>query len=394
MSLSRRSFVHALGLGSAGFLGGDVLGARGREDLVALALRGEQAAATPGGASLILSSNENPLGPPPAVRDAVRLALADGKASGRYMFHRTGSMAEAIAKRYGVRADQVFVGCGSTQILRAATQLFTSPTRPLVGSIPTYEECAGYAALIGSPVTGVKLDAALRLDLDATLSAAKGAGLVFYCNPNNPTATVHSGRATNDFLDALRRTSPDTAVLVDEAYQDYVSDANRSTQVPRAIEDPNVIVARTFSKAYGMAGLRLGFAIAHADTIRRIQMWEGFGDIPWGLPALEAGLAAVQLDDSFVARERARNTGAREFTRAFFASQQRTATDSETNFLFIDVQRPIEQFQRACASRGVRVGRPFSPLLTHARISIGTLEEMQRATAVFAGALAAVRLAA
>ena len=388
MSLTRRSFVQTLGVGSAGIL---ALGARGREDMVALAQRGESSPDLAGLRDLILSSNENPLGPPPSVIEAVRVALSDGRKSGRYMFSRTGSMAEAIAKRYGVKADEVYVGCGSTQILRAATQLFTSPTRPLVGSIPTYEECAGYAALIGSPVTGVKLDAALKLDLDATLKAAKGAGLVFYCNPNNPTATVHPGRATNAFLDALRKSSPDTAVLVDEAYQDYVSDANRSTQVPRAVSDPNVIVARTFSKAYGMAGIRLGFAIAHVDTIKKIRTWEGFGDIPWGLPALEAGLAAVQLDDAFIARERARNTEAREFTRKFFVSEKLTTTDSETNFIFVNLRRPIEEFQKACRAKGVRVGRPFPPLTTYARISIGTLEEMKRATPVFASALRTVR---
>jgi histidinol-phosphate aminotransferase len=202
---------------------------------------------------------------------------------------------------------------------------------------------------------------------------------------------VHSGATSNAFLDALRKASPDTAVLVDEAYQDYVSDANRSTQIPRAIADPNVIVARTFSKAYGMAGVRLGIAIAHVDTIRRIQAWEGFGDIPWGLPALEAGLATVQLDDSFVARERARNTEAREFTRKFFTDQRLTATDSETNFIFVDTQRPIAEFQKACATKRVRVGRPFPPLMTHARISIGTIGEMRRATAVFADVLRTVR---
>ena len=190
MSVSRRTFVQALGIGSAGLLGGDVLGARGREDLAALALRGEQGTALQGAGALILSSNENLLGRPrrysrrcgwrsrTARSPAATCSTAplDGRGHREAVWRQTGR---------GVRGMRVDADP------RAATQLFTSPTRALVGSIPTYEECAGYAALIGSPVTGVKLDAALKLDLDGTLATAKGAGLVFYCNPNNPTATVH-----------------------------------------------------------------------------------------------------------------------------------------------------------------------------------------------------------
>jgi hypothetical protein len=176
-----------------------------------------------------------------------------------------------------VKPDNVLVSEGSTEILRAATQVFTAKTKPLVGTIPTYEECAGYAELMGNPVKGVKLNAEFKIDLDAYLAASKGAGLVFYCNPNNPTATYVGAKATRDYLTKITSASPDTTILVDEAYFDYVTDPDHETHVPIAVEQKNVIVARTFSKAYGMAGLRQGYAIAHADTIRKMRPWVGRG---------------------------------------------------------------------------------------------------------------------
>ena len=137
----------------------------------------------------------------------------------------------------------VVLGCGSTQILRTATHLFTAKDKPLVGTIPTYEECAGYAEMMGHPVRPVALDAEFKLDLNKLADAAKGAGLVFYCNPNNPTATYVGARATRDFLAKVTRESPGTTILVDEAYFDYVTDPDHDTHIPVAIENPRVVIA-------------------------------------------------------------------------------------------------------------------------------------------------------
>ena len=146
--------------------------------------------------------------------------------------------------------------------------------------------------MIGNPVKGVKLNAEFKIDLDAYLAASKGAGLVFYCNPNNPTATYVGAKATRDYLTKMTSASPDTLILVDEAYFDYVSDPDHETHVPFALEHPNVIVARTFSKAYGMAGLRQGYAIGHPDTIRKIRPWTAAG----GTGSLNVfGMAAATL---------------------------------------------------------------------------------------------------
>src|SRR5436853_4457686 len=167
---------------------------------------------------------------------------------------------------------------------------------------------------MGDPVRPGAPDANLKIDLDKFSAAAKGAGLVFYCNPNNPTATYVGAKATRDFLAQVAKDSPDTYVLVDEAYFDYVTDPDHDTHVPVAIENPRVIVARTFSKAYGMAGLRMGYAIGHVDTIKKMADWDaGAGPSSLNLLALHAGHTAIGQEPSYLATERGRNTAVRDF---------------------------------------------------------------------------------
>ena len=218
-------------------------------------------------------------------------------------------------------------------------------------------------------------------------AAAKGAGLIFVCNPNNPTATVHSAARITAFVDEVSRLSPDTVVMIDEAYYDYVTDPRFTTSAPLALSRPNVLMLRTFSKAHGMAALRLGYAIAQpktADALARYRMPYNTNNFVIG-----AGLASVD-DESYLARERARNTEVRAFTIKMFADLGFQATDSETNFLLVDIKRPARDFAAACAQQGVLVGREFPPLeKTHSRISIGTMEEMQKAAVVFKAVLTA-----
>ena len=266
--LTRRRFVHTLGLGAAAYIG-----ARGREHAIWSALETPLEAVERG--VICLSSNENPLGPGPAVLDAIKAAFGpSGATPGRY----SGSardLIDARAAHLRVKPENIVLGCGSTQILRSCTHLFTAKDKALVGTIPTYEECAGYAEMMGHPVRPVALDRNLKIDLEAIAAAARGAGLVFYCNPNNPTATYVGARATREFLGRVNRESPDTTVLVDEAYYDYVTDPDHDTHIPIAVENPRVIVARTFSKAHGLAGLRIGYAVGHPETIKKMAEWDG-----------------------------------------------------------------------------------------------------------------------
>jgi histidinol-phosphate aminotransferase len=378
MSLSRRRFVQTVGAGAAGVW----IAGRGREaGLFDLA---ERTSAADG--PIILASNENPLGTPKVVLDAVRAGFGE---TGRYQSASTAEIAEMVAKAQGVKPENVLLGSGSTQILRTTTHVFCSKTAPLVAPIPAYEECAGYAALMGYPVRTVSLTPppALKMDLGAVLSAAKGGGMVFFCNPNNPVATAVDGKSARQFVADLNRTSPDTSILMDEAYFEYATMPGYETMIPLAVENPRVVVARTFSKCFGMAGLRIGYAIGHKDTIKRLSDWDGMGSV--NVLGLSAARAALNLDKSFLVNERKRNDEARAFTMKWFKDRGMTPTDSQTNFIFVDIKRPARGFRDACAKQNVLVGRDFPPYeKSHCRISIGTMAEMQTAVKVFEQALA------
>jgi histidinol-phosphate aminotransferase len=219
------------------------------------------------------------------------------------------------------------------------------------------------------------------------LASVRGAGLVFFCNPNNPTATVHGAKAVEDFVAAVRKESPDTVILIDEAYHDYVTDPSYKTAIPLALSTPNVFVARTFSKAYGMAGLRIGYGIGHPATIKELYRYK----MPYNVsvPGIAAAIASLN-NQAHIDQEHARNTLVRSFTIRAFEQMGYKGTDSQANFIFVDLKRPTKEFRDAVAKEGVLVGRDFPPYeKTHCRISIGTQEEMQRAVEVFRQALGA-----
>jgi histidinol-phosphate aminotransferase len=381
--LTRRRFVQTVGIGTAAYIG-----ARGRENSIWSVLEPTLQAVAPG--MLCLSSNENPLGPGQAVLDGITAAFGPtGARPGRYD-GTARPLIEAIARKQGLKPENIVLGCGSTQILRSCTHLFTAKDKALVGTIPTYEECAGYAEMMGHPVRPVALDSEFKIDLGKFADAAKGAGLVFYCNPNNPTATYVGARATREFLAKIAKESPDTYVLIDEAYFDYVTDPDHDTHIPIAVDNPHVIVARTFSKAYGMAGLRMGYAVGHPETIKKMADWDaGSGTSSLNVLAMHAGLAAIQQDASFITAERARNKAVRDFTMTWFADHGMKPTDSQANFMFVNIGRPAKAFREACKAKGVLVARDFPPFeKTHCRISYGTMAEMQKAVAVFGEVLA------
>jgi len=381
--LTRRRFVQTVGIGAAAYIG-----ARGRENAIWSAFETPLEAIEKN--VICISSNENPLGPGQQVLDAVKAAFGpSGAQPGRYS-SSAKDLIDAIAKKQGVKPENIVLGCGSTQILRSATHLFTAKDRPLVGTIPTYEECAGYAEMMGHPVRPVPLDANLKVDVDHMAAAARGAGLVFYCNPNNPTATYVGASATRDFLTRVSRQSPYTYVLIDEAYFDYVTDPDHATHIPIAVDNPHVIVARTFSKAYGMAGLRIGYAVGHRDTIAKMAEWDaGVGTSSLNVLAMHAAITAIQRPASEIAEERARNTAVRDYTKKWFADRGMKPTDSQANFVFVDIGRPAKGFRDACKAKGVLVARDFPPFeKTHCRLSFGTMDEMKKATAVFDQVLA------
>jgi histidinol-phosphate aminotransferase len=290
-----------------------------------------------------------------------------------------------IAKLHGVAPANVQLGCGSGELLRAAVQAFTSPTRALVSPEPTFEAPANFAKFVGHPIVSPKVDAKLQLDLNAMTDAARGAGLVYFCNANNPTATVHGKSDVATYIEQVNRASPETTILIDEAYHEYVQNPAYGTAIPIALANPRVVVTRTFSKVFGMAGLRLGYAIGQPDTLKKMSNWL-LGSNTNQL-VLAAAMATVG-DTAHVAEEVRRNTEARAFTRKFFENAGYTIHAADANFFMVDVRRDSKAFKLECVKHNVAIGRPFPAIPTYARISVGTMPEMKKAVAVFRTVLA------
>jgi histidinol-phosphate aminotransferase len=385
MSLSRRRLFQRFGSTS---VHGEWIAARGREAAVAEGSLEYPLQARAAGASsnvIRIASNENPLGPGQHVVDVI---VGKFPEAGRYPFNakeQEPALIKALTAKFGVTADQVVLGPGSGEILTNAVRAFTSPSRPLALAWPTFENPRDTAKKIGTPIRAVDLDKTLRIDIDKLVEASKGAGLVFFCNPNNPTATVHSAATVADFVKRVRAASPDTIILIDEAYHDYVTDPAYKTAMDIAKTTPNVFVTRTFSKAYGMAGLRLGYAIGAKEPIKMLERYR----MPYSvnLPTIAAGVAGL-ANQPHIDQEARRNTAVKAYTVKAFDQMGFKATDSQSNFIFVNINRPAAAFRDACREAGVMVGRDFPPYeKTHCRISIGTQAEMEKAVAVFRKAL-------
>src|SRR4029079_9953587 len=236
-----------------------------------------QRASVPAGVDVIrIGSNENPLGPGKAAIDAI---LGKFPEANRYPFNRTPLDADLeilIAKRNAAKRENVVLGVGSQELLKNSARVFMSPTKHLVIPSPTYGDPAGFAQnmLKVTIKTAPVNEKTLKTDLSALLPHVKGAGLVYICNPNNPTATINSAQEIKDFIAEVKKNSPTSAVMIDEAYCDYVSVPGFQTAIPVALATPGVLVARTFSKAYGMAGVRIGYAIGDAATVKKMAAYK------------------------------------------------------------------------------------------------------------------------
>jgi histidinol-phosphate aminotransferase len=264
---------------------------------------------------------------------------------------------------------------------------FGRPDRPLVSAAPTFEAPATIAKTLGVSTIAVPVDRQLRLDLDGMARAgAPAAGLIFCCNPNNPTATVHGSEAINRFVAAAHEASPGATILIDEAYHEYVDDPAYHTAAPLLRKDSRLVVCRTWSKVHGLAGIRAGYALAQPETIAKMEPWR----LPSGISvAASAAAIAALTATAHVASEQRLNRTVKAFTRQVFEDLGFRPGPSEANFIMVDIRRDVRAFKDACLEHGIAVGRPFPPLVTHARISIGTMEEMRQAAKVFRTVLSA-----
>ena len=383
MVATRRSFLRALGasgVGAAALGRAELIAARGRE---ALAGGDAAIASTAGAGARRLNSNENPHGPGERVLAAIRAGFDEAN---RYPYALERDAQTAIARTHGVPDDWVLLGCGSGELLRTAVLGCTSSSHALVAAKPTFEAPAAQARAVGARLVEVPVDRLLALDLQAMADEAVGAGLVFVCNPNNPTGTVHGASAIGDFVDYVARRSPPTTVLIDEAYHEYVEDPSYRSAISLVRQQPRVIVTRTFSKVYGMAGLRIGYAVAQPDALAPLRAFKWNAGV--NVLASTAVLSALRDSDRIPA-ERARNRDVRRFTIDAITKLGCTVGDSHTNFVLAHLGRDVQPVIDACATRGLLIGRPFPPLTQYARISIGTMEEMRRAVDVLGDVLRA-----
>ncbi len=360
VQISRRNFAKTIGAG---------LGAA----LVAERLTLEMAAARrPRGIpenAILLNSNENPYGPSKKAMEAMQRALAS---SARYPDALITEMTETIAEFHRVKPEQVLLGCGSGDILRVAAMACLGPGRELVIADPSYEEMWHHARGTGAVQKKVATTPDFRHDLPA-MAAACGpdSGLVYVCNPCNPCGTIVYGQELEALVAAVPRTA---AIVVDEAYHHFVEDGRYASALGLLADAPNLIVARTFSKIYGMAGMRLGYAVASpemAGRLRRYGLWN-----PVNAAVVSAGLASLN-DAAHVERQRRLNNDTREWLCSEFARDGRRYIPSHTNFVMVDVGRDCAAVAGEFRTRDLLVGRKFPPLDRWLRVSIGTRKEME-----------------
>ncbi len=372
-SLSRRGFTQLLGAGAA------VAALRPAAAVATAARNFVPNAIAPVALPVRLSSNENPYGPSPAALRAMTDAFG---LAWRYPDEHADALTEALAKLHNVAPDWILLGNGSGEILKVAAVAFTGPGRGLVVADPTFEAIARHATTNSAEVTKIPLTADYRHDLAKMSAAALGTGLVYICNPNNPTASVTPKAELRAFL---AQVPAQPVVLVDEAYHHYAEAQAYESVIPLVATYSNLIVARTFSKIYGMAGLRCGYCVARPDLIARLRAQQTWDSV--NIMALAAALASLQ-DQAHVAEGRRLNGAVKQQVCAELDRLKFSYIPSAANFLMIDLRRDVRPLISAMRERKVEVGRFFPALPHHMRVTIGTKEEMQMFLTTFRQALA------
>lgn len=295
----------------------------------------------------------------------------------RYPDEYADMLAEELAGLHNVPVDHVLLGDGSGEILKLCASAFTSRDKKLVIANPTFEAIARHAGVASAEAVKIELTSDYSHDLKKMLAAASGAGLVYICNPNNPTASITSKTEMSDFL---ARLSPTTIVLVDEAYHHYVESKDYESVIPLVKQYPNLIVARTFSKIYGMAGLRCGYCVTQRANIARLRTHQIFDSV--NIMALVAASASLK-DTEHIARGRRLNTEVKKGLCAELDALGYRYIPSHTNFMMIDLRREVRPVLNALRSRGVEVGRLFPALPNFMRVTIGTSSEIKQFLSAF-----------
>jgi len=363
--LNRRQWLKTGGLASAlAFISGPSLLARSGEP--SFSPRPILA-----GQPVRLSANENPYGPSDRMRKAIQESF---EVACRYPSGYVRELRDMIAEKEGVPKDYVVITGGSTEGLKITGMLYGQSKREIIAADPTFQALLRYAEQFGAYVHRVPLNDRLEHDLNAMYQRITNrTGLIFLCNPNNPTGTLLEANAVRDFCESAARR---TVVFSDEAYYDYIDRPNYPSMVELVKEGQNVIVSRTFSKVYGMAGIRIGYLIARPDIANRLkEKVVAFTNTP----ALFAAKAALQ-DEAFYQFSVDKNKEAKARIYGALDELGLEYIPSQTNFVFFKTGQPISDFGAKMREEGVLVGRPFPPYLDWCRISTGSLEEVDQFT--------------
>ena len=323
-----------------------------------------------------LSFNENPYGPSEKVLEAMTMAF---KYSMRYGYP-DGGITQAIADHHGVGRENILLGAGSGEILEVVGLTFLDHAKMVVGVEPSYAAVYTHASGIEAESLTLPLEVDhsqnIQRMIDATRRNYRDVGFVYLCNPNNPTGLTVTAEEVKELVYGIPE---DVPILIDEAYHHFVEHPGYATSIPYVLEGRPVIVARTFSKIYGMAAMRLGYAIAPPEMIQRMQAYSTGSVnalVKWG------GAAALE-DKASERRVRDVTLALRKKTIRGLEGFGYEVIPSDTNFFMVHVRRNVVDVARDFRERGILVGRPFPPMTEHLRVSVGTEDEMDRFLTAF-----------
>ncbi len=320
--------------------------------------------------AVLINANENPMGPCPAACEAIAKA---GLGGGRYDFALTNELSKVFSEQQGLKPDYLSIYAGSTEPLHFTVLAFTSPERGYVTADPGYEAGMVAAGFAKAKISKVPLKPDYSHDLKAMVAADPNAGVFYICNPNNPTGTLTSKAD----IQWLHDNKPNGSVLlIDEAYI-HLSDAESCIDMVKA--DKDVIVLRTFSKVYGMAGIRCGFAVARPDLLKRLQAF-----CLNAMPITAAAAATASLrDDTLVPARKKIIAGIRNDTFDWLAANNYSFIPSQTNCFMIDTKRSGQSVFNDMVKKKVYIGRVWPIWPTHVRVTVGSKDDMAKFKVAF-----------
>ncbi|HEV2486615.1 MAG TPA: pyridoxal phosphate-dependent aminotransferase [Terracidiphilus sp.] len=326
--------------------------------------------------AVMINANENPLGPCPEAMEAVHNIVAKG---GRYLYGETDKLQAAMAAQEDLSPDSVRIFVGSSPALHQAVLAFTSPTRPFVIADPGYEAGERAANFIGSPVIKIPLTPTFAHDVKAMASASATAGLIYVCNPNNPSGTL-TPKSEIEWLVANKPAG--SVVMIDEAYTHIAGAPFNSDLVAQG---KDVVLLRTFSKIYGMAGLRAGAAIARPELLDKLGGW---GATMMPITGMVSASASLQVKD-LVPTRRKLIAQVREDTFNFLEKNNYKYVPSVSNCFMVDTGQPGNNVVLAMRKENVYVGRVWPVWPNYVRVTVGTADEMKKFQAAFSKVMSA-----